>query len=87
MSTTSETKKLVSQVGNSLSGLSRSLDTSRSQFEDARAQAENVVRGSATDIEQTLVAKLKQASERAEAAKTAVSKAAEACNTYASQTL
>lgn len=87
MSTASEIKKLVGEIGTSLSGLGQSLGTSKEEFDGAKSQAENVVRGSSTDIEQTLVAKLQQASERAESAQTAVAKAAEACRTYADQTV
>ncbi|PCC44888.1 hypothetical protein [Brevibacterium aurantiacum] len=87
MSTISETKKLVAEIGTSLAELKQSLGTSKEQFDNAKAQAENVVRGSSTDVEQRLVAKLQQAAERAETAQLAVSKATEACNSYASQTL
>lgn len=87
MPTTSEMKKLIGQIGVSLNGLSKQLADAKGQFESARAQAQTVVQGSASDIEQTLVARLKQASESAETAVNAVSKAAEACNNYATQTL
>lgn len=86
-STTSETKKLVTGVGNSLESLAKALDTSKTQFEDARSRAERVVQGSATDVEQQLVGKLKQGSEHAETAREAVKKAIAACQSYANTTI
>lgn len=87
MSTVSETRKLMGEIGTSLAGLKQSLGTSMQEFDEAKSRAEQVVQGSSTDIEQTLVAKLQQASERAESARTAVEKAAEACKNYADQTV
>ena len=83
MASVSETRKLVLGVGSKMSRLSKMLGTSKGQFESAKVQAENVVRGSASDVEASLVGKLNQASDYAESAKAAVEKAIQACKTYA----
>lgn len=83
MTSASETKKLILGEASKMSKLGKALETSKEQFESARVRAENVVRGSASDVEANLVGKLNQASEYAEAARLAVEKAMEACTAYA----
>lgn len=87
MVSTGEIKKQVHGVATQLGGLAKALDTSKTQFEDARRQAEQVVRGSSTDVEANLVGKMGRAAESADSARIAVNRAIEVCSKYADGTL
>jgi len=82
MASIGETKKLVKGITTQMTGLSKGLDTSTTKYAAATTRTEKMLAGSATDVQDAVVGKMRKAAEDAVKAKTAVDKAVEACSQY-----